>query len=265
MAESTLSYGYAQLFWEVGNFLGYGRTAATYSDAEVAECDFIVQSGYRQFLFPPPLAGEREAHVWSFLSPVTTLDTGIGDVDYDLPDDFGGLIGDRLTIVSTTRRWPVMVRGEGQVRALLRATTNTTGKPQYVAVRPKAPTGTTGQRFELIVYPEPDAIYTLEYRRNILTIKLSTTYPYPLGGMAHAETLLESCLKVAELRGDDEAGVHTAAFAERLAASVSADRQAFAPPTLGYNGDASDAQAVSLGSSHSATYEGDTYGPYGSA
>ena len=50
---------------------------------------------------------------------------------------------------------------------------------------------------------------------------LSTPFPYAYGGAEHAETILESCLAVAELRLDDMAGPHNQQFMARLAASIS--------------------------------------------
>lgn len=264
MAESTLSFEYDDLLREVGVFLGYPRSTYDYTTAQHDECDFIVQSGYRRFLFPEPLREGEPAHIWSFLSPVATIDTAADDVDYDLPDNFGGMVGTRITIDADGIYLPVPIRGEGQIRALY-AGSSLSGRPQMVATRVKdATAGTTGQRWELIPWPTPDAVYAMQYRYNVLTGALTRDAGYPLGGMAHIEAILESCLRVAEQRSDDTAGVHTAAYPERLAASVSYDRQVSAPATLGYNSDLSD-QPIIVTRTGVATYEGFTYGPFGTA
>ena len=261
MAESTLSLQYTDFFRGVGNFLGHGWYTSTYSTQENAQVEVIVQTGYRRFLFPEPLAGESGSHVWSFLSPLSTLDTAEDDIDYDLPDTFGGLIGDQITINESGLYQPIPVRGEGQVRAAHRAS-SLTGRPQYAAVRPKSSTGSTGQRFELLVYPTPDGVYTMEYRFNVLTGKLTVSLPYPLGGAEHGDTIMESCLSVAEQIKNNERGLHTLAFKERLAASVSYDRRMFSPPTLGYNGDNSDSRGGHSVAVRYPEYEGVIYGDF---
>lgn len=71
MAESTLNQPLETLRNHVARMMGYGDFSATlYSGMSTdrkAEVDAIVQRGIRQFLYPPPLAGERVAHRWSFL------------------------------------------------------------------------------------------------------------------------------------------------------------------------------------------------------
>ena len=88
----------------------------------------------------------------------------------------------------------------------------------------------------MILWPTPDAIYTLTYRFIPHPDALTTAAPYPYGGAAHAETLIESCLAVAEQRMNHERGLHYAAFMDRLGASVAYDRRQ-APEFYGYCGD----------------------------
>ena len=57
MAESTLSLGYNEIQIEVGRFLGYEVTPASWTAAEIAEVDRFIQAGYRQFLYPPEIEG----------------------------------------------------------------------------------------------------------------------------------------------------------------------------------------------------------------
>jgi hypothetical protein len=112
--------------------------------------------------------------------------------------------------------------------------------PIIAAQRPKAGTGTTGQRFELLLHPIPDAIYVITYRYRALQGKLSTGSPYPLGGQQFAEVILESILAMAEVRKNDELGLHSQRYRDLLATAVEQDRRAFAPAYLGYNADRSD-------------------------
>jgi hypothetical protein len=91
----------------------------------------------------------------------------------------------------------------------------------------------------LDVFPTPDQAYQIKVTYSILPDALSATTPIPYGGAAHAETILEACLSVAEERLDNDPGVHAQAFAARLAASIAQDKR-HRPQSLGYNGDKSD-------------------------
>ena len=58
--------------------------------------------------------------------------------------------------------------------------------------------------------------------------------------MPHAETILESCLAIAEQRMENQSGIHSQKFVERLTASVAHDKQYYTPERGGYNADRSD-------------------------
>ena len=258
MAESTLSLSYPDFVREVALLLGYSTTSADRTAAETAEIDRLVQSGLRQFYHPPIVPGEASPHEWSFLSPVKTLVTASGDYDYDLPEDFGGITG-LMTYGVNEGYLPLKVAGEGRIR-FLRMRGTVTGKPKIVAIRPKTSVGTTGQRFEALFWPTPDGIYNLGYQCNALQNKISNTYPYPLGGMAHCETVLESCLAIAEERMNDVGeGLHKAKFLERLAASVGLDRKAMTPEYFGYNADRSGIEHGEYPKHDYVTYNGVLY------
>jgi hypothetical protein len=241
-ADFTLAVTYEDLVREVAFFLGFGRKSSAELDAQnLALVDAQVHAGYHQFLFPPKHREDAPAHIWSFLSPSTSLSIVATDFDYDLPNDFGGMLGD-FHYAADIGRASIPLRAEGQVMAA-RARSNLSGHPVMAAIRVKPPTGTAEQHYEVLFYPTPDASYTLYYRYNVLANKLSTASPRALGGMRHRQTLIESCLAMAE-GGNDEEGVHLRAFQRNLAASVSYDEQVSAPKTLGYNGDPSLARTA---------------------
>ena len=54
-----------------------------------------------------------------------------------------------------------------------------------------------------------------------------------LGGAAHFQTLLASCLAMVEAYANDTRGIHAQMFMERLMASVHHDRQAFGAKSFG--------------------------------
>ncbi len=74
-----------------------------------------------------------------------------------------------------------------------------------------------------MLYPTPDAAYTLTYTYEKYSGALSGSNPYPLGGMKFAELYIESCLSAAEQSSDDTMGLHTALFQQLLADGIARD------------------------------------------
>ena len=155
-----------------------------------------------------------------------------------MPDSFGYLIGEMTYATADNGFCAVQQVPEQEIRKLQQTATSTTGKPRFVSIRPTTTTGASGQRFQGTLWPTPDAVYTLTYQYHVLMDSISASYPYPYGGMAHAETILEACLSAAEQQLDDEAGLHTAEYEKRLVESIKYDMQ-MEPEFYGYNGDSS--------------------------
>jgi hypothetical protein len=244
MAESTLSLGYPELIAEIGYALGYGATSASWDTGQAAIVERVLQAGYRQFLFPPALPEDQGvAHRWSFLFTPLTITTAAADYDYDLADEYAGMEGE-LTYNPGEGFRPVKIVGEQRIRELrANESTAVTGTPQLAAIRPKTSTGSAGQRFEVLFWPVPDGIYHLTGKEHVLVGKLTTTLPYPLGGMAHAETVKRSCVAEAEMVTERAHGPAWAAFIDRLRTSVFQDRSQ-SPRNLGQNIDSSDGQGL---------------------
>jgi hypothetical protein len=158
------------------------------------------------------------------------------DGNYTMPDDFGG-IDSLITIEDMYGYPPLSIVHEGKIRALRQQDYSITGVPYLAALRPKTSSGATGQRMEMILYPRPDSAYTLSYTYFSLPNKLTTSAPYPLGGMIHAETIMESCLAIAEQNSDDAEGLHKNKFYERLLTSIDKDKIVNGVRNYGYNGD----------------------------
>jgi hypothetical protein len=240
--ESTLSLAKKDIDAEIGAYLGWGRGALFNEPEWSAEKKSTIkatrESGLRQFYHPPPQQGV--AYDWSFLRPTVSVTVASGTQTLELPDDFGGLEG-RISITGDNNNFlPVEVVGEGRLRNFFAAFPDATGRPEYAAVRPKKMANADkGQRQELYIYPETDAEYTLNFQYYLLPNALSGDRDYAYGGMAHAETILESCLAIAEQRLDNKIGVHSTKWMERLAASINHDRK-LKQQAFGYNGDNSD-------------------------
>ena len=67
----TLQVSYSDLCDTVSRFLGYDPDNLT--DAQEDEVDAYVQSGVRNFYFPPTVNGAEVGYEWSFMRPATTL------------------------------------------------------------------------------------------------------------------------------------------------------------------------------------------------
>ena len=218
MAESTLTAAYSQIRQEVGDYLGYGRTVADWSTTQAADIEQAIVRGYRQFLSP----AVEPFHEWSFLRPTATITTVADDYDYDLPADFGN-IGNGLTFEEGDPYGPILIVNINFINRK-RESVSSSGKPEYAAIQPKADSS-AGQRWELILHPTPDAVYVLTYQYHAITNALSSSNPYPLGGQLHSETVLQSCLAMAELRTGKGENIQLALFMQRLQASISLDKR----------------------------------------
>jgi len=261
MAESSLSIGVTDLRAEVGYFLGYGRASASWTAAQLAEINSIVQSGVRRVYYPPAISAEVSGYEWSWLRPTKTLSITANDGDYDLPDDFGRLIG-AFHYGADEYRASVVVVSVGKLLAM-RAASALSDLPRYAAIRYKESTGASGQRQEVLFYPEPNEAKTLSYEYEAYSGQLTDANPYPLGGMQLAELYTESCLAVAEARINDEIGQHAQQYQALLVDAISRDRKRGAR----YYGQMGSPELTDFvrprhgdtGSSYPITYKGETF------
>jgi hypothetical protein len=143
--------------------------------------------------------------------------------EYDLPDDFGRMHGTFHYPINEYRE-DIEKVAAGQIMSLL-ASRDDTGAPYWYATEYKRSTGTNGQRQKAMFYPTPDTAWLLRYQYEAFQGALSTTNPYPLGGMKYTELYIESCLAVAERRIHDAPSVHDDQFKSLLADAVRRDRR----------------------------------------
>ena len=259
MAESTLTLAWIDFKKEVGFLLGYGSDPDEWGATRTATIEGIVQTGYRRVLYPQAVQG-TVGYEWSFLRPSTTLAIIADDGDYDLPDDFGRLVGDFH--YASDKHQAHILRVPLATILEMRSASDQNAYPRYCAIRFKASTGASGQRQEVLFYPEPDTAYTLHYSYDAYQGAMSDTYPYPLGGMQMSELYKESCLAVAESRNADEIGLHAQQYERLLIDAVARDRKRGAQ-NFGRMGQPSDGgrEAFRRGSelydgAYSITYKG---------
>lgn len=252
MADLALTWD--DLRSEVGFYLGHGRTSSAWSADETATINAVVDAGYRNFIYPRPLPGMVKAHEWSFLRPSATIDVVANEYKYNLPSDFGGFDG--TMVVESTNSYPPLRKTDYPKILQWRGVNSTlTGVPCYFADAPKNQAGVSDQGWEVWLHPNPDQSYTLRYPYRVNPRKLSATQPYPYGGPEHAETIIQSCLAVAEKRLDGLTADHHAEFLAQLAHSISQDA-ARKPGLFGYNGNGRNSIRRRDQSVIQATYRG---------
>lgn len=235
-SDDTLTAYYSSLCVAIADFLHWGRNSegegSDWSTEDQARLSDVINSGYHQFLYPPIVPNEKTAHCWSFLRPAYAFDTVADDWTYDMPSTFGAIVGDMVYDDEGAR----IIRqvSPGYIDRQ-RSLSDTRGRPSVFALRPKSVAGTALQVTECVLWPTPDAPYSLLCYYDARVAKLSAASPYALGGQAHAETLLQSCRAIAAQRYRDEAaGKEHDLFLQRLQASIEADRRN-SPAFLGYN------------------------------
>lgn len=260
--ESTLAIPKSELETEVAIFLGYSTVSANRSASQNSRIASYVKQGLAQFYRPDPMGPGESSYEWSFLRPTVSLALESGAQTVALPDDFGGLDGDIVVLQSSGIHQPIRVVGEGYLRKCYSQSPDQTGSPIAAAMSwRKGTTGQRSQRCDLLIFPEADAAYTLQFKYTILPDALTDDRPYAYGGAAHADTIRASCIAAAELGQDEVIGVRHENFLRRLAMSISIDRK-FKPVVHGYNGDDSDG-AWMRGDGRvgypAATYDGTAY------
>jgi hypothetical protein len=224
----------------VGRHMGVTAHPGTWTSKQADEVNEAIRSGLRRFYTPPVLPGERFAHEWSFLRPKTTLQVMEEVYEYDLPEDYAFIDGPLTYDPGSSILYPpVRIVAEHQIRAR-RQQQQYSARPELAAIRVKPDVDGTGTRWQIVLWPTPDAEYSLHYRYRTNPGLLSCGIAKPVGGMPHAQTIIESCL----LSADDMLGVKKsdryARYMELVRTSVSHDRIAAVPDTLGAGRDMSD-------------------------
>jgi hypothetical protein len=228
----TLGADYTEIQQELGFHLGFGRVVADFSTEDSESIVAWIKSGLRRFLFSAFQIRTGATYHWSFLRKVWHFGTQIGQIEYDLPADFGAPDGPILWESPQTAYRPIPIMNEAFVRMRLSQMPNVTGIPLAAAVFHKLASGVTEQKRAMVVYPPPDASYPFRMPYHISGEMLTEGFPWPPGGSPHARTLLYACLAEATKRHDDNASYEND-YQLALAASMDYDARN-AGDSLGY-------------------------------
>src|SRR3990167_9429614 len=160
MATSNLAIDYDEILARVSFYLHGKRSTSGFATEETDNLTSIIKSGLRKFYYPQ-LVDPALTHAWSFLKPKLELAVQASQYVFTLPDDFGGMVGS-LSFSSGDNAVGEVVKTSPEAIDSLRSTTdNTTGYPQFYAIRPRRVMGTEGQKGEVMTWPTPDGSYTL--------------------------------------------------------------------------------------------------------
>lgn len=219
LSGDTMSVSYDSLREVVGRMLGLDDTIADWTTAQADEVDAAINSGLRKFYWPK--VPDQPQYEWTFLRRSGSISLVSGTSTYSLPADFGVMVGEPViqdVVGGAVERIDITDLVAMQARR------GVSGMPVFCAVRPSTHSGGIGTRYQLLVYPTPNAAETMVYVYSCEPEPLDDDNEYPLGGVVHGETIQEAVLSAVEqLKGDYE-GVHTKAFGEQLAASIRIDQ-----------------------------------------
>lgn len=175
----------------------------------------------------------------------------LGRVEYDLPTNFGGLEGEMTySPEASTAYDPVQFTSWSTIRRLRQLNGSATQRPMRACLLPKTSSPSsdpsTNAKWKLVFDYQSDDDYALYYRYKVELVRIGGEEgdidKYPIGGTAHSETLLASCLyAAARLLNEDPSKIELARkhYMQRLAASIAED-EAMAPDHLGYLYDTSE-------------------------
>lgn len=234
MPETGLTLTYADLQSQVGFFL-FGQDDVTMiAPFDLRTLARVITNGLRRFYYPMQIM-DGTIHDWSFLRTKLTLKLASGTSDYEMPFDFGGAEGDLYHDPSDNIKFPVRKVTPDKVLERRMYATTLTAWPQIYAERAVHKGGRQSTRWEIMVWPDPAASYTLLGTYRVLPLAPGTAQNYLYGGPEHSQTIVEACLAAAELQMGDP-GVHAQEFASCLKTSIALDQSMHQPEYLGYNG-----------------------------
>lgn len=164
--------------------------------------------------------------------------------DYVLPELFGGFRGDLFLDQSSDTIGHVLQRADKQELLGLQKSgiADFASQPCRFAIFAADQTGAADQRWMITLWPIADAAYTISGFYTINPYQLTSSLPYPMGGLPLSECLREAVMGAAELEFKGEAGIHLQMFQRRLTAAISYDRQVSNPGIIGQNLDYSAAK-----------------------
>jgi len=128
------------------------------------------------------------------------------DGNFTLPRTFQGMYTGQITYASGTDQGiGIEWKSEALIRQWRANITDDSGDPYWAAVRVMS-SGTPRRRWELMVYPTPDEVLTVEFPYQVhfdSLVNLDDVSPAPF---CHDETIKAACLAIVEKDGESQTG-----------------------------------------------------------
>ncbi|KKM72154.1 hypothetical protein LCGC14_1423360 [marine sediment metagenome] len=222
---ASLGLTFQEMYLRVQKFLGtYGSSGATTDSAAETDSKDFVNKAYRRII---------NAYEWTFLIGATSLSTASGTLIYELPEGFRGL-RTPFTFTDVVGYPPPTERTVDEIMEMQNYGVFTSW-PQYYAIRAGQHTRELGQRFEVLFWPTPGAVYDMFYSYHVMPEKLENDADIPIGGPDFAECLQQMALGVAEEEKDELGGGPQMGAAQgQLTACITMDQNR-EPRSVGYD------------------------------
>lgn len=199
---NDLSLTYSNLYKEVSRFLSWGSEP---TDERLSICKNIVLRAYRQFLYPIDMRTGK-VHKWSFLYKHSILNTSADKWEYELPTDFANQILFFEHTADSGYPRPKFISYSDILRR--RVLSESSSYPSFFSVKTGVYNRETGQKYDVVFYGTPNAVYTMPFCYIFNPAKPTDADDMLIGGIRGSETLLELCFAVAEVQEDNTIGTH---------------------------------------------------------
>jgi len=230
---------YDDLRIAVAVYLGLSTDPTRWSTTQAEKVQRILRDGMDRFYNPRvERMGREDTWLWNFLATSGTITTAANDTANDLPADFGGFLGEEEALMhqSSTVGDPVIYLIDMPRILLWRNRNTAAGVPRFAAIQPKSVSGQAKQRWQLLFWLIPSAVYAITVQYRIDPPELNSTYSVPLGANLHSETIRAAVLAAAEQEEMKGPGALAGEFNAKLAASRKMDAKAMGPKTLRHHG-----------------------------
>lgn len=232
-----LQQTYDTLREEIGFSLGWGSAPSQWDAPKLKRIEAAIREGVSKFLWGSLAPGTGKVYQWSFLRQTFAFSTTNAVWEYLLPEDFGQQ-EERIYYSDDNWRNPIHMTNEALIDRKRSLDPDASGPPMWAAVRATGDTSVTPQRWNLIVFPTPDATYELRMPYRINGEMLSASTLYPRGGREMSRAILLACKSEAMLQTNDDRSLEDA-YQAALAAAINYDATRKGG-NLGYNADRSD-------------------------
>ena len=222
---TTAVVSYTSLLERVGHYLFGIRTGV--SADQTSDIEDCMNDAMRRVY---------SAHNWSFLRPVAEVTTTADDPEIAMDAAFDAVANDsELDVVPSDDCFypPVQWRHDSTIRQLQANYPDETDRPVFYTVRTVSFDPTVGSRKVLVLYPTPDAVYTLKVPMILRPLLLDETNIYPIGGEVLSQVILEACLAAAEHNFEEREHVHEKRFQELIGLAIREDQERSSPTSLG--------------------------------